>query len=928
MWEDFPGSQDATAYWSAEQTKCRKDKAAKIFCCSHGTPARIVPHVKGIFPYSVRAQNPRITLIKGTLKELKKGRAWKKREKRKGEERLGIVMNTIAYSVEHNSWDYTTTSIRLKEDRILLQAALVNPHLDNYIVCCTLCMTRNNPQGPISPLVSDIDRLFRQRRRQHRAIATMYRGNEPDDGQQPQPDGENVGAVARPRAIRDHLTPILDDLNPGIVAPEIQAAHFELKPVMFNMLNSIGQFGGSPHEDARQHIRAFLEVCDSFRQQGVHADVLKLKLFPYSLRDRARGWLSGVPAGSLESWTDLCRSFLMRYNPPNMHTQLRNDIASFRQGDDESMYECWDRYKGLLRNCTNHGFQDWTQVVMFYNGVNAPTRMMLDASANGTLLDKSPEEAFEILDRIANNDYQFPTARLGSGRRTSGKLELDANDAVSAQLSAITNLLKNLQKTSDVRDAKALSCNHCEGNHHATDCPELPGLPPKREVEFGIDIQLGTNPVSITPYRMAPIELKELKKQLEELQSKVFIRPSTSPRGAPVLFVKKKDGSMRLCIDYRQLNRVTIKNKYPLPRIEDLFDQLRDAYVFSKIDLRSGYYQMKVKDADVPKTAFRTRYGHFEFLVMPFGLTNAPAAFMDLMNRVFKPYLDKFVVVFIDDILIYSRNKDDHAEHLRIVLQTLRECQLYAKFSKCEFWLSEVAFLGHVISAKGIMVDLKKFQTILDWRPPRNVSEVRSFLGLVGYYRRFVKGFSVIALPLTKILRKDQPFEWSEDRQRSFDKLKQALTHAPVLIQPEPGIEFTVYSDASHSGLGCVFMQGENVIAYASRQLKPHELNYPTHDLELAAIVFALKIWRHYLYGEKCHMFTDHKSLKYLLTQKDLNLRQRRWMELLKDYDLVIDYHPGKANVDLEFDRSSILFFRSDSEPNQNVGHDLHCGIW
>ncbi|KAL4369677.1 hypothetical protein GQ457_05G022930 [Hibiscus cannabinus] len=271
----------------------------------------------------------------------------------------------------------------------------------------------------------------------------MPRGDEPVDGQQHQPVGGNVGALARPRAIRDHLTPILDDLNPGIVAPEIQAAHFELKPVMFNMLNSIGQFGGSPHEDARQHIY------------------------------RARAWLSGVPAGSLESWGDLCHSFLMRYNPPNMHTQLRNDIASFRQGDDESMYECWDRYKGLLQKSTNHGFQDWTQVVMFYNGVNAPTRMMLDASANGTLLDKSPKEAFEILDRIANNDYQFPTSRLGSRRRTSGKLEIDANDSVSAQLSAITNLLKNLQKPSDVREAKALSCIHCEGNHHATDCPVM-----------------------------------------------------------------------------------------------------------------------------------------------------------------------------------------------------------------------------------------------------------------------------------------------------------------------------------------------------------------------------------------------------------------------------------------------------------------------
>ncbi|KAL4355384.1 hypothetical protein GQ457_06G011820 [Hibiscus cannabinus] len=354
---------------------------------------------------------------------------------------------------------------------------------------------------------------------------------------------------------------------------------------------------------------------------------------------------------------------------------------------------------------------------------------------------------------------------------------------------------------------------------------------------------------------------------------------------------------MRLYIDYRELNRVTIKNKYPLPRIEDLFDQLRDASIFSKIDLRSGYYRMRVKDIDVPKTAFRTCYGHFEFLVMPFGLTNAPAAFMDLMDRIFKPYLDKFVVVFIDDILTYSHNKDEHPEHLRIVLQILRDRPLFPKFSKYEFWLSEVAFLGHVISAKGIMVNPKKFRTVLDWRPPRNVGEVRSFVNLVGYYRRFVKVFSAIALPLTKLLRKYQPFEWSEERQRSSNQLKQALTHAHVLVQPEPGKEFIVYSDASHSDLGCVLMQGDNVIPYASRQLKPHELNYPTHDLELAVIVFALKIWRHYLYDEKCHMFMDHKSLKYLLTQKDLNLRQRIWMELLKDYDLVIDYHPRKANV-------------------------------
>ncbi|KAL4311744.1 hypothetical protein GQ457_01G025110 [Hibiscus cannabinus] len=283
----------------------------------------------------------------------------------------------------------------------------------------------------------------------------------------------NGGNAPRPRAIRDHLNPILDDLNPGIVAPDIQAAHFELKPVMFNMLNSIGQFGGMPHQDARQNIRNFLEVCDSFRKQGVHEDVLKIKLFPYSLRDRARAWLSGVPAGSMESWFDLCKSCLLRYNPPTMKTQLRNDIASFRQADDESMYECWDRYKSLLRKFSNHGFQDWTQVVMFYNGVNAPTRMMLDASANGTLLDKSPSEAFGILDRISNNDYQFPSSRLGTGRKAPGVLELDAKDSVAAQLSAITNMLKSLQRSNEVKDVKAASsaCILCHGNHHEHECP-------------------------------------------------------------------------------------------------------------------------------------------------------------------------------------------------------------------------------------------------------------------------------------------------------------------------------------------------------------------------------------------------------------------------------------------------------------------------
>ncbi|KAL0546159.1 hypothetical protein IC582_016065 [Cucumis melo] len=426
---------------------------------------------------------------------------------------------------------------------------------------------------------------------------------------------------------------------------------------------------------------------------------------------------------------------------------------------------------------------------------------------------------------------------------------------------------------------------------------ELPGLPPHREVEFAIELEPGTVPISRAPYRMAPAELKELKVQLQELLDKGFIRPSVSPWGAPVLFVKKKDGSMRLCIDYRELNKVTVKNRYPLPRIDDLFDQLQGATVFSKIDLRSGYHQLRIKDEDVPKTAFRSRYGHYEFIVMSFGLTNAPAVFMDLMNRVFREFLDTFVIVFIDDILIYSKTEAEHEGHLRMVLQTLRDNKLYAKFSKCEFWLKQVSFLGHVVSKAGVSVDPAKIEAVTGWTRPSTVSEVRSFLGLAGYYRRFVENFSRIATPLTQLTRKGTPFVWSKACEDSFQNLKQKLVTAPVLTIPDGSDSFVIYSDASKKGLGCVLMQQGKVVAYASRQLKSHEQNYPTHDLELAAVVFALKIWRHYLYGEKIQIFTDHKSLKYFFTQKELNMRQRRWLELVKDYDYEILYHPGKANV-------------------------------
>jgi hypothetical protein len=274
---------------------------------------------------------------------------------------------------------------------------------------------------------------------------------------------------------------------------------------------------------------------------------------------------------------------------------------------------------------------------------------------------------------------------------------------------------------------------------------ELPGMPPERELEFTIDLKPGTESIARNPYRMSTPKLKELKMQLKELLDLGLICPSVSPWGAPVIFIRKKDGSWRLCIDYRQLNKAMIKNQYPLPRIDDLFDQMKGATMFSKIDLRSGYHQLRIKEDDVPKTAFKTRFGHYKFTVLPFGLTNAPGVLMSFMNGVFREYLDKFVQVFIDDILIYSWMMEEHDEHLRLVLQCLREHKLYGKLSKCSFFQSRIHYLGHVIFDEGIAVDPAKVEAIMEWPAPTNVTEVRSFMGLAGYYRRFVEGFSKIA---------------------------------------------------------------------------------------------------------------------------------------------------------------------------------------
>ena len=363
-----------------------------------------------------------------------------------------------------------------------------------------------------------------------------------------------------------------------------------------------------------------------------------------------------------------------------------------------------------------------------------------------------------------------------------------------------------------------------------------------------------------------------------------------------MLFVRKKDGTLRMCIDYRQLNKLTVKKKYPLPRIDELFDQVKGATIFSKIDLRSGYHKIRIKDEDIAKTAFRTRYGHYVFLVLPFRLTNAPATFMCLMNSVFHQYLDKFVLIFIDDILIYSRNIKEHEEHLRIVLQTLREHQLYGKFSKCDFYKEQIQYLGHIITKEGIAVDPEKIKTIMEWPIAKDVADIRSFMGLAGYYRRFVEGFSRVAYPITSLQKKGKVFKWTTDYQRSFEQLKHLLTTAPVLSVADPEKELVVCTDASKEGVGGVLMQEGKVIAYESRKLKEHEKKYSAYDLELTAVVHALKMWHHYLVGRKFLLMTDHHSLTSYFSQPTLNARQARWVDFLGNFDFEIKHLKGKEN--------------------------------
>ena len=446
------------------------------------------------------------------------------------------------------------------------------------------------------------------------------------------------------------------------------------------------------------------------------------------------------------------------------------------------------------------------------------------------------------------------------------------------------------------------------------------GVPPLRDSPaFTIPTKPGTQPQGRYGARMTAEDTAEAARMMEELLKQGFIRPSQSPWGAPMFLVDKADGTKRMVIDYRALNAQTVRNRYPLPRVDELFDQLLGAAYFSKIDLRTGYWQIRVDAPDVEKTAFTSRHGHYEWLVMPMGLTNAPAAFMSLMENTFRAELDKFILVFLDDILIYSRTMKEHAEHVRTALQRLRDKKLYAKESKCEFFKGEVEFLGHYVGRAGARMVDGKVAAVQDWPVPTCQKEVEQFLGLAGYYRRFISGFSKLASPLSArcgTLKKTKDgqlrtppkkkFEWGEEEQHSFEQLKQAMMSAPCLALPDGDRPFVIHCDASGYATGAVLMQehenadgkkGMRPVAFLSKKMSDAERRYPVHEQELLAILNALKAWRHYVGGRHFTVLTDHQSLQYVQTSAMATPRQQRWAAVFSEFDFVIKYVRGEMNV-------------------------------
>uniref|UniRef100_A0A8C5R0W1 ribonuclease H n=1 Tax=Leptobrachium leishanense TaxID=445787 RepID=A0A8C5R0W1_9ANUR len=460
-------------------------------------------------------------------------------------------------------------------------------------------------------------------------------------------------------------------------------------------------------------------------------------------------------------------------------------------------------------------------------------------------------------------------------------------------------------------------------------------LPPHREYDCPIDLLPGAPIPHGRIFNLSVPESQSLKDYIEDSLAKGFIRHSTSPAGAGIFFVGKRDGGLRPCVDYRALNAITVRNRYPLPLIPELLDRVKDACIFTKIDLRGAYNLVRMREGDEWKTAFRSRYGQFKYLVMPFGLCNAPAAFQHFLNDIFRDVLDTLLVVYLDDLLVYSRTIQEHTQHVRLVLSRLRQHKLYGKIEKSTFEKSSIEFLGYVLSPGHIEMDKAKIKAILDWPTPRDKKMVQQFMGFANFYRRFIRSFSHLTAPITSLTKKDVRFCWTEEAQRAFNKLKESFTQAPILKQPDINLPYSLETDASDIALGAILSQKSGTknllhpVAFYSRRLTPAEKNYSIGEKELLAIKSALEEWRHLLEGAKhpVVVYTDHRNLEYLRTAKRLRPRQARWALFFARFLLHITYRPGVRNgkADALSRRYDSDAFPSTTQTDSILPNDFFC---